>query len=330
MILFYSIVGGLVFIALAFILFPLLRPRQARGPLAADTLSPAPDVDELQAASIRVYHHQLADLHADLENGTLSQQQFDTAKIDLQRSLLEAAGSGGKLNPVQRKSWYLPTGLVAFLLLPVFSVLIYQQLGEGERGVMAASSSSPGIATGAPGQGMMDQAGIEAAVEALARRLEENPRDPDGWAMLGRSLTVLNQFNAAAGAYAQAIRNGGENNPEILVAYADLIGALDGGDLSLRARPFLERALEIAPNHLSALWLGGLANYQAGELEKTLAYWGRLTEHFPPGSEEGRLLRDNLNTAQALYRAQEAETVTLPEPGEEQQAVEEPTEDTRP
>lgn len=50
------------------------------------------------------------------------------------------------------------------------------------------------------------QAMINAMVERLAARLEDQPNDVDGWVRLGRSYMVLNQPDRAREAYARAIK----------------------------------------------------------------------------------------------------------------------------
>ena len=45
---------------------------------------------------------------------------------------------------------------------------------------------------------------IEANVAKLAKRLESNPSDAQGWTMLARSYSSMGKFSEAAGAYAKA------------------------------------------------------------------------------------------------------------------------------
>ena len=47
---------------------------------------------------------------------------------------------------------------------------------------------------------------IDAMVERLAARLEQQPDDADGWARLGRSYMVLQQPGKAREAYARAVK----------------------------------------------------------------------------------------------------------------------------
>lgn len=278
MILFWVIATTLLVAALLFLFVPMLTSRVPReGTVATDVME----------AKVSVYRSQLADLEADREAGTISEEQFKTAQVDLQRSLLEASeGNTAAPGGPHKRSWRWPAGIATMVTVPVLAVVIYQAYGAG----------APGLDPQRPVQaaaGEMD-VNMEAAVSALATRLESNPEDPDGWALLGRSLLFLDQPRAAAAAYAQAIRYGGNQDPDILVGYADVLGSLDGGDLNARSLPFVTQALEIEPDHTNALWLAGLAAFQASDYETTTNYWERLESQLTPDSEEARMIRSNL------------------------------------
>ena len=280
MTLFWILVAALTALALLFLLLPLAR---TRVPLQ----NPAPA--ESQDARVAVYRAQLADLEGDREAGVISEEQFNTAQLDLQRNLLETSESGRGARAAGRRSWKWPAGIVSLVGVPVLALLIYQHYGAGAAGLDPQAR--------APQQqpGMMTTDGIQAAVLALNERLEANPEDPDGWALLGRSLMFLDQPRASAAAYAQAIRYGGGDDPDILLSYADILGSLDGGDLNARALPFIERALGLEPNHVNGLWLAGLAAYRSSDYATAQDYWQKLEAGLEPGSEEALIIRRNLD-----------------------------------
>lgn len=285
---FWITVAALTALALLFVLLPLAR---TRVPLK----NPAPA--ESQDARVAVYRAQLADLEADREAGVISEEQFNTAQLDLQRNLLETSESGGGGPSTGRRSWRWPTGIAALVAVPVLAVLIYQHYGAG------AAALDPQARAPQQQPGMMTAEGIQAAVMALNERLEANPEDPDGWALLGRSLMFLNEPLASAAAYAQAIRYGGDQDPDILLSYADILGSLDGGDLNARAWPYIERALSLEPNHVSGLWLAGLAAYRGSDYTAAQDYWQKLEAALEPGSEEALLIRRNLDEIESRLNA---------------------------
>ncbi|AGA33691.1 Cytochrome c heme lyase subunit CcmH [Thioalkalivibrio nitratireducens DSM 14787] len=291
MTLFWSMAAVLTAVSLLFLFVPMLRARSPRNEAVST---------EGMAAAVDVYHAQLAELEADREAGAISEAQYTTARLDLQRSLLEMSEDRETAGSQRLQgSWRWPSGIVSLVAVPVLAVLIYQAYGSGPAGLDPQASAPQQTAGTEPG-GM--DGSIEAAVQALSARLEANPEDPDGWALLGRSLLFLEQPRAAAGAYAQAIRHGGNQDPEILTTYADLLGSLDGGDLSARAKPFIEQALAIEPDHVNGLWLAGLAAFRSSDYPQAQDYWERLASQFEPGSEEARIIRSNLDEVEERMR----------------------------
>ena len=299
MTLFWGLAAALTAVSLLFLFVPLFGARPRAG-----SSVPTEGLD----ARVSVYRAQLAELEADRDTGTISEEQFNTARLDLQRSLLEMSERTGAEPVPLRGSWRWPAGLASILAVPLLAVLIYQGHGAGPAGLDPQVRAPQG-----GGQPLME-GGIEAAVMALSSRLEENPQDPGGWALLGRSLTFLEQPRAAAAAYAQAIRYGGGNDPDILLSYADLLGILDNGNLNARARPYIDQALAMDPDHVNALWLAGLAAFRGGDFSGAQDHWKRLASQFPPGSEEAVIIRQNLDEVE--MRLSE-ETPDAPTPAEQ-------------
>ena len=276
---FWILAAVLTVAALLFLFLPLFVARGTRGPVSSENMD----------ARVSVYRSQLADLEADRDAGTISKDQFDTARVDLQRSLLEMSEKQPPAHTERSgRSLRWPVAIASLLVVPVLAVLIYQEYGSGEAGL------SPQARAAQPAAGPQVDLGMEAAVMALSARLEENPDDPQGWALLGRSFMFLDQPRAAAGAYAQALRYGGDQDPDILVTYADLLGTIDGGNLNARALPFVNRALEINPDHTNALWLAGLAAFRSSDYESAMVHWERLEQQFAPGTEEAQVISSNL------------------------------------
>jgi cytochrome c-type biogenesis protein CcmH len=86
MMLFWILAAGLMALALAFVLPPLLSKKARAGD---------PSQDELNLA---VFRRQLQELDADLASGELEQAQYETAKRDLERELLHDVAGGGAGN----------------------------------------------------------------------------------------------------------------------------------------------------------------------------------------------------------------------------------------
>jgi hypothetical protein len=120
-----------------------------------------------------------------------------------------APAPGGAGAAAARPSPRLLAGIAAFVA--VFGIACTWWLGSAEGWATApgARPPAPPIAqSAAPGDGADDEeahapnaAEIEAMVERLAERLQQQPDNVQGWLMLGRSRAVLGQLDQAAAAF---------------------------------------------------------------------------------------------------------------------------------
>src|SRR5690554_6512203 len=135
--------------------------------------------------------------------------------------------------------------------------------------------------------------GVRRLVEGLQARLAQNPGDLQGWGLVGRTLGFLDEFEAAGRALREALRHGGDRDPEVLVRYADVLAEIEG---TLEGEPaaLIEQALAIDPENAQGLWLAGTRAYQAGAHEEARAYWERLLAVPPEGPAEAAVIRGNL------------------------------------
>ena len=112
---FWSLATVMVVVALLFVLPPLLRKREL----------PAVSRDELNTEVIKA---QLAELDADLAAGKLDQNQYATARTDLEQELLYDLGTTGPAQHEPRSGRWAT--LLIIPALPLCAVLLYQQLGS--------------------------------------------------------------------------------------------------------------------------------------------------------------------------------------------------------
>ena len=106
-------------------------------------------------------------------------------------------------------------------------------------------------------------------------RLEQNPTDREGWAILANAMMSLGEYTQAVGAYEKLYALAGDD-AEVLVGYADALAMLEGGTLNDRVITLLDRALKIDPKQPQALWLAGMAAEARGDLPGALEHWHRL------------------------------------------------------
>ncbi len=124
----------------------------------------------------------------------------------------------------------------------------------------------------------------QTMVARLARKLERDPQDLNGWLMLGRSYTVLQQYPLAARAFQRADRLAGGKNADALVGEAEAFALGDETELDRRAGRLVEQALALDPNSGKALFFGAAAAMRRGDLPLARDRFARLLALDPPAN----------------------------------------------
>jgi cytochrome c-type biogenesis protein CcmH len=122
----------------------------------------------------------------------------------------------------------------------------------------------------------------QSMVSQLARKLERDPNDLNGWLMLGRSYVVLEQFPLALRAFERADRIAGGKSAEALVGEAESLTMSDENELSGRAGKLIEQALVLDPNSGKALFFGAAAAVRRGQLALGKERFEKLLAQNPP------------------------------------------------
>lgn len=279
MTMFWVYAALLTALALAILITPLLR-RRAKSHAAISR----------KASNLSVYRDQLAELDADLAAGTIGRDQWDAARADLQRGLLEDAAVP-EADPVAPATRTKLAALAVAVAVPIIAVSTYLVLGTPQ-GLDAARTSA---AQAAPHGLTQDQ--IEAMVARLEQHLQSNPDDVEGWTMLGRTYNALGRFADASAAYAKAEARF-PDNAQLLADYADSLGMAQGQSLLGKPEALIQRALKADGNNVKALALAGTVEFQKQNFAKAAEYWKRMLPLLPPDSEMGNSVRTSIKEAE--------------------------------
>jgi len=273
---FYIAVAALVVAALALLLRPWWWPAR-RGTAASAGVAAADSQSALNAA---IHRDRLAELERDRSSGTLSDADLAEAREELQRQLLDdtAAAETVVAERIGRR------GAIAIaLVLPLIAVGLYALLG------------SPAAVLPSAVQAQRATADMEQAIAKLAAKLEQNPDNPEGWAMLARSYTSMGRWDDAERAYSRLGPDLG-NNAELLAEFAEMLVQKNNG-FDDRARDLIGKALKLEPNNMLALFLGGGEAFAGGRHAEAAALWERLLPQLEPGGEDARMVEANIAKA---------------------------------
>lgn len=235
---------------------------------------------------LAVLREQLAELDAELAAGRIDAATHAKSREEVERRALEegeaVAERAQSADMRAERSWAV--GLA--LSVPVLAVTGYLAFGEPE-GLDPANVA-------AAQQGFSKEE-IADMVGKLEARLQQDPDNAEGWMMLARTYTVLQDFPKAVVAY-EKLSKLMPNEPDVFADWADVVAATRGTVVG-EPEALAAKAIEIAPGHPKALALLGTAAYQKGDYTAAAEHWEKILEQIPPGEDVARGIRASVNEA---------------------------------
>ncbi len=289
MILFASIAAVLIAAALLFVLRPLLGRHVADAGVAH------------ASANMQILRDQLAELDRDLENGVLGVEQYELARADLERRVLEEADVRTPRGANTARS-SAAVAVTIGIAMPLAAVFLYWFLGEPAGFRSDRHHPASNVSSVTPGD-------IAVMTDKLAARLAQDPQDVEGWSMLGRAYKALQRYPESAEAWAQAAKLR-PNDPAILTDYAEAMAINSDGSLAGEPTRLLERALKLDPAQDKALALAGGAAFERKDYKSAIGYWERLLKQAGDDPELQQALNSGIREARARMSGKSPATLT--------------------
>jgi len=280
----------MLLLAIAILVYPLLKVKNKKAVAYKES-------------NLQLHKQKLKELDNDLEEGRIDQSHYRIARTELDRELLddvpaESKDTAGLHYAFTAKSQpALALGIAVFL--PALALLVYMQLG------MHAASEQVAVE---PQKPLM-------SVEAMTAKLEEKLRSRGGeveeWAMLGRALKHLGQYEKSADAFATALSQGA--NAQLMLEQAEALALANGQRFDAKGRELVLDALGLQPDNVNALWFAGVAEYQFGNFHESINHLTRLSAVADIDEEINQSIRFYITQAREQLLAAGEEVPTLEE-----------------
>ena len=271
--------------AIIILILPLIRNRY--------------DYELPEQKNIEIFKDQLRELDSDLKRGLLGSDEFDAAKVEIQRRIL-AVGKESKetdksnkrsissiltniswipfinnirLIPLSYARWI--TVSVLFILIPALSISLY--LNTGKPGLQAEPLAERNLEKKTQELAGQD---IELAIVNLEERLLKNPNNLEGWLMLARTYMTLERYSKAVDILRRASVILG-NNQSVMSMLGEAIVLSTNGQITVEAKSIFESVLSNDPNNPAARYYLGLALAQGGNTAQALQLWMDLAADTP-------------------------------------------------
>lgn len=261
-------------LAIALVLTLLLRPFLHKTAVQSSRR-------ELHAAILR---EQLAKLEQDLADGTLGKEDYAQACAELQRRVLADTREKDVTSTLRSPT---KTIVGVSLLLPIAAGVLYLLIGN-------PASLAP---RGAHPETVKAQE-LERMVATLTRKLEKDPGNLKGWAMLAQSYKAMGRMAEAEKAFERA-GSFIDNDAQMLATYAGVAAINNRGRLAGKPTMLIQKALKADSDNAAALWLSGIADLEAGDHTQALRTWEGLAARLPSGSDDARKLQRAIQDVRA-------------------------------
>jgi cytochrome c-type biogenesis protein CcmH len=289
MLLFWVIVIVMIVATLALILPALLKPSQAA-------------MTDAIAEKRAIFRQQFDEIAQDNANGILDATQYDVAKSELERRMLDEIGTSSVLTSSSKPDRRLAALLL--VLLPLAALVIYNKIGSPESIIIpAVSPLASSTATPAPESAQTAEhkmgGDIEPLLSSLKSKLEKNPGDGAGWALLARSYVELKRHAEAVPAYEKAVKVI-QDDPQLLADYADALAVVNGHNLAGKPEELANQALKLDPHHTKALLLAATAAFNRKDYKVAITHWEQLQQDLPADSDVLPEVKASLSEVYAL------------------------------
>lgn len=277
----WLILTMLIAAAAAFIAIPFLR--------RDDSASHA-------ASGVDVYKDQLAEVERDKEQGLIDEKEAELARVEIERRILNAARAeetgGRSFSP----NWQYRTAMGIATIVVIGSVGLYAVVGRPDLiavtggAQMAAANNGSANVQAAQAGGAQEGGNVNEMVKRLEKRMEDDPKNADGWRLLGWSYYNTGRYDDSVKAYAKAVALQ-KDNPAFKAHMGEAMVKAADGRVTDEALKVFDDVLAINPKDERAHFFKGAALVQRGDNKGALDQWIELYNLTPADADWKKDLR---------------------------------------
>ena len=230
-----------------------------------------------------IYREELDKLEADRMAGTVDSYSYEQTHAEMRQRLFQDTDEADDFAVLGSPKKTI-IGICLFVV--ILSAGFYFYLGDAAQ-IAQKSTERP-----------MTQESVEKMVDEFAAKMDKEPDNLKGWAMLARSYRILGRNTEAANAYARA-GSFIDSDPQLLADYADVLAANANGNFAGKPQQLINKALAQDPNNLLALWLSGTAAFNVQNYKAAVQSWEKLAKQLPGESDEARAIAASIAEARS-------------------------------
>jgi cytochrome c-type biogenesis protein CcmH len=251
--------------------------------------------------NIAIAQERLAELDTQLKQGEIDRAHYNQARDEIDLALLDDARADEAAVTVLPVN-YRRNIFILLTIIPFLAFGLYQYWGApqaiSQTGRISHTQEKNPNATNPRenAQGNTQHSGsIAEMIAKLEAKLAQNPENPDGWYTLAKSYMYLKQYAKAETAFRKLHSQVGDQ-ADVLLGLSDSMAMARNGDMHGEPFELAKRALELAPNNTTALWLTGMGYRDSGDYASAVSLWNKLLPllaNDPQSTQEVKALIEN-------------------------------------
>lgn len=225
-------------------------------------------------------------------NGSINEEEFQQRQASLHAALLAP-------KPVRNnKGW--GWALIAIIIVTTVGISTWRAKPDAIDTLDVIQPAGPmdtHVGTTPPTQKKIG-GDFNVVVKRLADKMAKNPGDGEGWLLLARTYTEMNQMKEASSAYAKAAAI----LPPNAAVFADWANAhvmANDGKWDVEAKKIIQRALAADAKHLKTLSLAGSEAFSRADYKTAIAYWKKMLAAAEADSPDAKLAAASIQEAEA-------------------------------
>ncbi len=261
--------------ALLFVLVPVIFKRKIQHDAERHELQ------ERERVNVLIFKERLRELASDLAAGSISQQDFDGLKQELEDGLIDDVDSLAVSQTHNASLGGQKFQIGVLVLLAAVSIpsayFLYDRWGAYDD-VLAQNEALGSQIELEQAVARAEAGDSRALLSHLRQKLETSPDNIEGWALLARSAMAVQDYAMAVEAYKKLSVL--EQEPEVRASVFGLLaqayyfsGRPIDDPLTAQA---LNQAYAISPDEANSLGLQAIASFQEGRFAEAVLYWRRI------------------------------------------------------
>lgn len=256
---FWVLMVLMLLVAIAILVYPLLKARQYAALAYKDS-------------NLKINDEKIKELDVDLQEGRIDQHFYKAAREELDRELLIDIPAESKETAADHYTniarRHPALALVISVFVPMLALLLYLDLGmhnASDEAFVASQQQQP----------TTKQPSIEEMTRKLEAKIAKDGGSVKEWTMLARSHKYLGENAQAAKAFTVALEQD-TNNAQLMLELAEVLALHNNRVFGEDARALILKAYELEPDNPNTLWFAGVAEFQRAEHRQAIAHLTKL------------------------------------------------------